>query len=389
MHSITCAVADRGTAVHFIGFTINCKAPLMQSNHAICIEAGTAVVRDCVVTSNSGPIACADGTRSNLIIQSSIVCQGAQGGILCADGGHASIHKTQCMDNAAIGLELRDNGSASVTDSHFCENGRQGVMSWMGAGMLDMKGCEIFSQQNESGVLISEAEASLKKCKIYNNRFGVVAQQKGFVHISKSKVYGNHEGILVQDTGSGKIKQCEVYSNTANGIFVGMDLKGSAALIDNVVHDNRYKGILLGSTRDVKIRGNKEYGNKGKVPLLLSGRRAISDKYIKRLEKNMARGHCDEYYNKGIIPERILKDCGIDTQEFQNDILDHLKKDHERCSYCDIEETDSVTLSKCNRCKVQFYCSRDCQVKDWPRHKKQCFDASVKYPTFLDKNISV
>ena len=53
------------------------------------------------------------------------------------------------------------------------------------------------------------------------------------MHISKSKVYGNHEGILIQDTGNAKIKQCEVYSNTANGIFVGMDLKGSAALIDN------------------------------------------------------------------------------------------------------------------------------------------------------------
>lgn len=116
MNSITCALADRGTAVHFIGFKIKCKAPLMQSNHAIWIKAGTAVVRDCVLTSNSGPIACADGTHSNLIIQSSMVCQGAQGGIICADGGHASIHMTQCMGNAAMGLELRENGSASVTE---------------------------------------------------------------------------------------------------------------------------------------------------------------------------------------------------------------------------------------------------------------------------------
>ncbi|GFH60312.1 hypothetical protein CTEN210_16788 [Chaetoceros tenuissimus] len=174
-----------------------------------------------------------------------------------------------------------------------------------------------------------------------------------------------------------------------------MDFKGSAALIDNVVYDNRCKGILLGSTRNVKIRGNKVYGNKGKIPLalgnpktLLSGRRAISDKYMKRLEKNIARGYCDEYHN-GLIPERILKDCGIDTEEFQNDFIDHLKKHHERCSYCDLKENDTVTLSRCTRCKVQFYCSRDCQVKDWPRHKKQCFDASVKYPTFLDNNTSV
>jgi hypothetical protein len=31
-----------------------------------------------------------------------------------------------------------------------------------------------------------------------------------------------------------------------------------------------------------------------------------------------------------------------------------------------------VTLSKCSRCQEARYCSRACQIKDFPRHKKIC-----------------
>jgi hypothetical protein len=29
-------------------------------------------------------------------------------------------------------------------------------------------------------------------------------------------------------------------------------------------------------------------------------------------------------------------------------------------------------LKKCTRCKTMFYCSKECQVKDWKKHKKIC-----------------
>lgn len=40
------------------------------------------------------------------------------------------------------------------------------------------------------------------------------------------------------------------------------------------------------------------------------------------------------------------------------------------CSYCGYYNFDSNSL--CGKCKVMYYCSKECQVKDWQFHKKIC-----------------
>ncbi|KAJ3059049.1 hypothetical protein HDU99_006532 [Rhizoclosmatium hyalinum] len=36
------------------------------------------------------------------------------------------------------------------------------------------------------------------------------------------------------------------------------------------------------------------------------------------------------------------------------------------------KKDDGGALQSCSRCMIAFYCSRDCQVKDWPNHKLTC-----------------
>ena len=36
------------------------------------------------------------------------------------------------------------------------------------------------------------------------------------------------------------------------------------------------------------------------------------------------------------------------------------------------KEKERVALSVCSRCMIEQYCSRDCQVADWPVHKTDC-----------------
>jgi hypothetical protein len=43
------------------------------------------------------------------------------------------------------------------------------------------------------------------------------------------------------------------------------------------------------------------------------------------------------------------------------------------CGHCEKRETlDGTKLMKCQRCKVAYYCNRECQVADWKGHKKMC-----------------
>ena len=47
---------------------------------------------------------------------------------------------------------------------------------------------------------------------------------------------------------------------------------------------------------------------------------------------------------------------------------------------------------KCSRCEFARYCSKECQVKDWPEHKKVCIkhsDKSFEGMAILKKIISV
>lgn len=43
-----------------------------------------------------------------------------------------------------------------------------------------------------------------------------------------------------------------------------------------------------------------------------------------------------------------------------------------RCDYC-MSEKKRVDLSVCSRCIIHQYCSRECQVANWPKHKKGCY----------------
>ena len=62
-----------------------------------------------------------------------------------------------------------------------------------------------------------------------------------------------------------------------------------------------------------------------------------------------------------------------------------------RCSYCLATPTNTKTkLSRCGRCRCIYYCSRDCQKKDFPAHKIECsyFTSSSSSSIFGNNTIN-
>lgn len=68
-----------------------------------------------------------------------------------------------------------------------------------------------------------------------------------------------------------------------------------------------------------------------------------------------------------------------DWYEYSNVRMGPRKIGYDGCSNrgCKRTETVDQKFSRCSKCKVAIYCSRDCQIADWKiRHKKVCKEAA-------------
>ncbi|KAH9841137.1 uncharacterized protein C8Q71DRAFT_440672 [Rhodofomes roseus] len=93
--------------------------------------------------------------------------------------------------------------------------------------------------------------------------------------------------------------------------------------------------------------------------------------------------------NPHLLPETILRELLMPVDEPVSPILEALggpswlegrehtdKTDHRlvmQCRQCFSREP-MVKLFVCSKCKKIYYCSRECQKKDWPLHKDACKD---------------
>mmetsp|Transcript_24702 Transcript_24702/g.58624 ORF Transcript_24702/g.58624 Transcript_24702/m.58624 type:complete len:467 (+) Transcript_24702:108-1508(+) len=61
------------------------------------------------------------------------------------------------------------------------------------------------------------------------------------------------------------------------------------------------------------------------------------------------------------------------TNETRRKMFEDLRSYNISCGNCGkVEEEDVEQFNKCSRCKIVYYCGRECQKKHWKSHKKTC-----------------
>jgi hypothetical protein len=60
------------------------------------------------------------------------------------------------------------------------------------------------------------------------------------------------------------------------------------------------------------------------------------------------------------------------SEKCKLDKMKSMRKETETRMICKVCGNCCENMKKCSKCKKTYYCSRECQINDWPEHKKIC-----------------
>ncbi|XP_067130962.1 zinc finger MYND domain-containing protein 10-like isoform X2 [Centruroides vittatus] len=81
--------------------------------------------------------------------------------------------------------------------------------------------------------------------------------------------------------------------------------------------------------------------------------------------KNIANIQAVKFFNPA---QKEMMDVAKRLLELYDlDIMESLQSSSSKCATC-----SNTAKKRCLRCGTQWYCRRECQVKDWPKHKNVC-----------------
>lgn len=81
--------------------------------------------------------------------------------------------------------------------------------------------------------------------------------------------------------------------------------------------------------------------------------------------KSIAKTQANEFINQS---DKELKELAKRwADNFGTDAMEQLIDEPAKCAEC-----GQPAPKRCSRCQCEWYCRRECQVNNWPKHKKAC-----------------
>ena len=338
-HNVVClrgSVAFRNC--DFVGATNGFKVGSGSTSVNVLMERGNIMCnRGCGVTVDAH----AQFTTIDVNIETSNLGVGA---IIKGGGVYAAHHCT--FVKSAFGLVMSgETGKVELTNSTLRGNRRCGVL--VDGGTLSMDNCDVLDAKG-CGVIVADpvgcvkAEAALENCRFSNCRCAIRTAGMGTWKSSNLSITDCTVGVYLTYNTTGLVAlHSPLYNNNAIDV-VNLALSSRLLSIDGI---NEPVGDMQKYIQDVH---NTVLSLPEKVNELS---RALSTEWSIKAKRIMARLD---------LHAPLLRNCH------------HTRVPH--CQHCNKLETSNGgrLFKKCVRCKRVCYCTKNCQMRDWTKHKIEC-----------------
>jgi parallel beta-helix repeat protein len=268
----------------------------------------------------------------------------------------SNLRVEKCLFSNCKGVALIVCGRAEVKDSVFSGNNSVGLKV-LGAGNAVIKNSKLHG--NQWGLDVKFATCDVVNCQIYDNRKMGVGVGNGKVNLSRNEIFHNdRQGIYLCENSFGVIENNEIFENGWYGIATMT--AAYCHVSQNKICKNKCGGVhavpvVSDQQKQSVISCNQIIDNEGPG---IDENYMFDDKVgatlnFRDIGKDHAKAKCYDNVLQGNI------DHGMPPLSY------HAPK---ICFFCHKRDD----LKNCTRCFTAGYCNKDCQKKDWKKHRENC-----------------
>jgi len=255
-----------------------------------------------------------------------------------------------------IGIQARDDVEMiSLKHCTITKCKEHALIACSGTKMAKIVDC--YFESNCSPCTNAIASIKLKGCKVLIKNTSI--KSKNYVGIDMEGGKGYFDTVIIENSKVGmliqanvEVKNCSIKS-CSTGIVIEKDLEGIVSLENNNINECVNEIVRTDATAMPTFVGEKK-----NAVLTAPSMYAKRGEYLKE--------------------KRKLRKMSCRDTNNSSDSDDFFGYNRKVCEFCANNESESKrfgkTLKVCNKCKMVYYCSSECQRKGWKVHKPTCED---------------
>ncbi|KAI8512272.1 hypothetical protein Bbelb_089110 [Branchiostoma belcheri] len=272
-----------------------------------------------------------------------IIDSGGGGLLVHGEDSHAVVTNCEVTKHIQCGLEVRNGGTLKATGNNIHGNRTHGVLVGPRASSTHVVGNHIHDNLRE-GVIVLQSSSftcTIDANRIEHNGASGISVDSSTIDLHDNEIANNwHWGLFLKTHSSANICRNLVHSNKCGGFRFGFNQFGRVLIDENVIRDHTGPAIYI-------IKNLNE---------------ETTQKVLKVLPKKEG----EPFIVPPIITDRNVCQRNDTKQQHPSVAIACLPVG---CAFCGDQNKETMSCGKCRKAR---YCSKDCQLQHWQRHKIVC-----------------